>query len=93
MEKLQKALHEKSLEALRFEVDHLSVIVGYGDKFKLNEVDEKFVWDLLDFGYPEDNVIEDRCSIQATIDFDSEKWELKMIEDIGRLKKLVDAAY
>lgn len=84
---------EKSLEDLRFEVDRLAVIVGYGDKFKLNEIDEKFVWDLIDFGYSEDNVIAGRCPIQATIDFDSKKWESKMADDIKKLKKLVDAAY
>ena len=80
---------KKSMEDLRSEIDRLSVIIGYGKEYNLNEGDEKFVWDLIDFGYHEDNVLEGKCSLQSTLDFDSEKWESKMVEDYEKLKEMV----
>ena len=55
-------------------------------KIKLNEHDENLVWCLIDFGYQrEQNIMEGKCSLQASIDFDMSTWEEQINQDIKEL--------
>ena len=78
-----------SMEDKRALVDKLAVKIGYhSSDLDLSPEDENFVWGLIDFGYRNDLIIEGRCSLKETMEFDSEVWEKQMDEDIEKLKNL-----
>jgi len=81
----------RSMVHLESEVYRLSAKIGYSclNKINLSKDDERFVWNLIDFGYGhETNIMEGRCSLQETINFDICKWEQKMVSDLQRLKSI-----
>ena len=81
---------ENSCKDLRYEIDLIAKEIGYTcleKKIDLEE-NETFIWYLIDFGYPEDVVVTGRCSLQASLDFSMEKWEVEMKNDLKKLKRL-----
>jgi len=66
-------------------VDKLAVNIGYHSNKKLTEKQERFVWDLIDFGYKEDPVMQSRCSLRAKLDFNSENFEQQLDKDFHEL--------
>ncbi len=58
---------------------------------ELSEDDVELVWGLVDFGYSEMKVIEGRCSLQASLDFNPEVFEAIVDGNIIYLKNLVIA--
>jgi hypothetical protein len=79
----------KSIQEKRSLVDQLAVKIGYHSNIALNDNDINFVWSLIDFGYPEDNIIQDKCSLQASLDFNIDTWEKQIDNDIIRLQNIL----
>ncbi len=71
-----------SMSDKRRMVNHLVTEVEINIKEKISEHDQDKLYTMIDFGYSEDLIMEGKCSLQASIDFCSEKWEQKMDEDI-----------
>jgi len=82
---MEKSIVEKMIEAL-----DLAVWVGYTSNFNLNTEQNKFVWDLIDFGYEhEQDCIDGKCSLKKYIEFDLAGFEPKIDSDIVKLKTLI----
>jgi len=79
----------KSLQEKRALVDSLAVKIGYHTNIALNDDQIEFVWGLIDFGYKEDNIIQGKCSLQASVDFDIEAWENQINNDIKILNGIL----
>lgn len=69
-------------------VDRAAVKIGYHTDIKLSDSDEKFVWDLIDFGYFEDKILSGKCSLSASILFNIKEFEQKLDRDIAYLQKI-----
>lgn len=79
----------KSIQEKLILVDKLAVKIGYHTDIDLNTDDEVFVWSLIDFGYKEDLIIQGKCSLQASIDFNIDIWEKQLDQDIIKLQTIL----
>lgn len=76
---------ELSMTEKEFRNLHMAYDLGYNHNIK----DAGIVWDMIDFGYShQHNVMEGRCSLQASIEFSMENWETLMDFDYEELKRV-----
>ncbi len=62
-----------------------------GDReLPLSDAGENHIWGVVDVGYFAERVIDGRCSLQASLDFDMDKFERQLDHDIKHFKNLVD---
>ncbi len=73
-----------SLEQKINEVMSLAVHLGYD-----LELQDNIIWNLIDFGYDHEfNIINGKCSLQASLDFNMEVWEQTVDDNLNTLNQL-----
>jgi len=88
MELINKSIKEKIIK-----INKLALNIGYKlqleQKKQLAKEENNLVWKLIDFLYEKEfNILENKCSLNASLNFDMAKWEYKIDNDYKKLLEI-----